>query len=278
MPSQPDITVFIPVRNCERFIGEAIESVLNQTYTDLKLVVSDNASTDGTVEVVRRYMDDPRLVLIERPENIGMVGNCEACLGSLDTPYYMFLCSDDMLLVRNALATAREVLATQDSVRAVYSHILFVDESGQILARRRFRDEGLIDSALLARRSVVSLRNCFGVPILGRSSAARAYQLDDRLSYVGDADMSIATSLGGDIYRIPELTIALRYHDTNATGELHFHAYAQFRLLAAKRRIRLGRCERWRMGMNGCSVPVMKSLFFLYARLRARLRRAYGKP
>ena len=185
----------------------------------------------------------------------------------------MFLCSDDLLLTPGALEKARAVLEGDDGVRAVYSHIEFVDELGDVLARRRFREEGVIDSAVLARRSVVSLRNCFGVPILGRSPAARAYRLDERLSYVGDVDMSIATSFGGRVYRIPEFAIALRYHDANATGALHFDACAQFRLLAAKRGVSLGRYERWRMRVSGCGVPLMKSIFCLYARLRSRLRR-----
>src|SRR5262249_1338517 len=57
--------------NRERFIGEAIESVLAQTFTDFELVVVDDASEDRTVEVARRYMTDPRVRVVVNDHNLG---------------------------------------------------------------------------------------------------------------------------------------------------------------------------------------------------------------
>ena len=53
----PRVTVGLPVFNGERYLSEAIESVLAQTFEDFEVVVSDNASTDGTAEIARRYAE-----------------------------------------------------------------------------------------------------------------------------------------------------------------------------------------------------------------------------
>src|SRR6476646_10618157 len=66
------VSVFIPTYNRARLLGFAIESVLAQTYGDFELVVSDNASTDETPDVVAGF-DDPRLEYVRQPENLGLL-------------------------------------------------------------------------------------------------------------------------------------------------------------------------------------------------------------
>lgn len=66
----PKVSVIIPTYNGAEFLGEAIESVLNQTYWNLELIVVSDASPDNTSEVIKRY-SDPRLIYIEHPQNRG---------------------------------------------------------------------------------------------------------------------------------------------------------------------------------------------------------------
>lgn len=66
----PAITVFIPAYNCAPYIGEAIDSILGQSFTDFELLIIDDGSTDGTCEVIERCTD-PRLRLLRNPENRG---------------------------------------------------------------------------------------------------------------------------------------------------------------------------------------------------------------
>lgn len=67
---RPLISVIMPAYNVEKYIGQAIESVLNQTYTNLELVICDDASTDRTCEIVESYAD-PRIVLCHEESNTG---------------------------------------------------------------------------------------------------------------------------------------------------------------------------------------------------------------
>ena len=274
MPTQPDITVFIPVRNCERFIGEAIESVLGQTYTDLKLVVADNCSDDATPEVVGRYLDDPRVLLVRREQDLGHIGNFNACLESLDTPYYMILCSDDVLYTPRALERASGVLDGDSGVPAVYSDLVYIDEGGRTLARRRFGRYGRLSSRELGRRSVISTRNWFGIPVLVRSEAARGYRYDRDVFYAADVDFSLYTARGGDVYRIDDLLIANRYHDTNLSRTVHSSCYLEMRRIAEKHGIELSPAERLRMHLNRSWVSLQKAAFLLWVRVRGR----FGAP
>jgi glycosyltransferase involved in cell wall biosynthesis len=66
----PEVTVLMPVYNCKSFVREAIESILDQTFTNFELIVIDDASTDGTAEIVQSY-NDPRIVFIQKPQNTG---------------------------------------------------------------------------------------------------------------------------------------------------------------------------------------------------------------
>ena len=63
VPVMPLVTVSMPAFNSERYIAEAIESVLAQTYTNYELIIVDDGSTDGTREVINRYKD-PRIIKI----------------------------------------------------------------------------------------------------------------------------------------------------------------------------------------------------------------------
>ena len=72
----PRVTVGLPVFNGERYLSEAIESVLAQTFEDFEVVVSDNASTDGTAEIARRYAErDARVRYVRNATNVGPIEN-----------------------------------------------------------------------------------------------------------------------------------------------------------------------------------------------------------
>lgn len=90
------ITVGIPTFNRADLLREAIESVLEQTYPDFRLIVSDNASTDETQAVVAS-VSDTRLEYARAEENIGMIGNFNRVMELAETEFVMLLPDDDRL-------------------------------------------------------------------------------------------------------------------------------------------------------------------------------------
>ena len=97
----PLVTVVIPCYNQAHFLGEAIESVLSQTYPNLEIIVVDDGSTDNTAEVGERYGNRVRVV---RQENQGLSGARNSGFKEAQGEYMVFLDADDRLLP-GALAT-----------------------------------------------------------------------------------------------------------------------------------------------------------------------------
>ena len=90
------VTVGIPTFNRADLLRETIESVLGQTYRNFRVIVSDNASTDETQEVVAS-VSDARLEYVRADKNIGMIGNFNRLIKLTDTEFLMLLPDDDCL-------------------------------------------------------------------------------------------------------------------------------------------------------------------------------------
>src|SRR5216117_733352 len=72
----PRVSMAVPVYNGERYLGEALDSLLAQTYHDFELIICDNASTDGTGEIARSYASmDERVRYVRNERNLGLAGN-----------------------------------------------------------------------------------------------------------------------------------------------------------------------------------------------------------
>jgi len=71
MSNNPKISVLMPAYNAERYIGEAIESILRQTFTDYELIIVDDGSTDATWEIIQKYAKkDKRIVFVQNKQKL----------------------------------------------------------------------------------------------------------------------------------------------------------------------------------------------------------------
>jgi glycosyltransferase involved in cell wall biosynthesis len=269
----PLITVVIPVRNGSNFIRTAIESVLCQTYQAVRVFVSDNCSEDDTESIVRAYQaTDNRIMYVRHPENIGMLNNFNFCLRNIKTPYAVLLPHDDYFCSDTALEKALAIIQQSASIATVYSHMKFVDDWGQTIAIKRYKDTGLANSEVLLRQSIITTRNMYGLPVLIRSSAMARVEFDERFTYAGDVEWSYAIAHGQNIYRIDEVLIANRFHGGNATPRIAKFANKQFRLLAEKYGITLTKTELFQNMIYAPLVVIQKMLFFRWLALRKLFR------
>ncbi len=97
MKNSPIFSVIMPAYNCERFISEAIESVLNQSFQEFELIIVDDASTDRTAERVEAFNDD-RIHFIRNEKNIGVSETRNRAIALSKGLYIAFLDSDDAWL------------------------------------------------------------------------------------------------------------------------------------------------------------------------------------
>lgn len=91
------ITIGMPVFNDVDFIEESILSVLNQTFKDFELIISDDGATDGSELICLKYAElDERVTYIRQPKNLGISKNMEFLLNQANTPYFMWAGDDDL--------------------------------------------------------------------------------------------------------------------------------------------------------------------------------------
>src|SRR3954470_23138397 len=94
----PRVTIGLPVYNGARYLAEAIESVLAQTFTDFELVISDNASTDATAAIALQYAArDPRVRYSRNRENIGSARNFGRAFELATGEFFKWMASDDLI-------------------------------------------------------------------------------------------------------------------------------------------------------------------------------------
>ena len=130
--SGPKVTIAIPTFNRRDYLEAALRSSLAQTYANLEVIVSDNASTDGTPQLLAGF-SDPRLVTLRQDTNLGMMGNWDACLARASGTYFILL-SDDDLLEPEAIATMVDAFSAPGSaaVGAVYVQARIIGPRGEL--------------------------------------------------------------------------------------------------------------------------------------------------
>lgn len=96
MNLKPLVSIGIPAYNAEKTVDACIKSVLNQTYRNIEIIISDNCSSDSTVAICRKYARlDTRISLVVQEENIGPVANFDLVLSKSTGTYFMWLAADD---------------------------------------------------------------------------------------------------------------------------------------------------------------------------------------
>ncbi|HEY9660554.1 MAG TPA: glycosyltransferase, partial [Allocoleopsis sp.] len=97
--SPPQISVLMAVYNGSRYVAEAIESILNQTFTDFEFLIIEDGSTDNTVQILQDYANrDPRIKLIQNEQNIGLTKSLNKGLKLAQGKYIARQDADDVSL------------------------------------------------------------------------------------------------------------------------------------------------------------------------------------
>ena len=128
---EPLVTVGLPVRNGSKFIAQAVESVLHQTYRNLELVISDNASSDNTGDIVQSYARrDSRVRYYRLDHDVGMAANFNRLVGLASGEYFKWICHDDYISTEFIAACITPLLETPRAITVIPS-VAVVDAFGR---------------------------------------------------------------------------------------------------------------------------------------------------
>lgn len=94
----PKVTVYVPVWNTEKYVKACLDSILGQSYEDMEIIISDDGSTDGSLDICREYMSkDSRILLLERGEPHGSCGDINYALEKATGEFACKMDSDDIM-------------------------------------------------------------------------------------------------------------------------------------------------------------------------------------
>src|SRR5581483_2973961 len=186
---------------------------LAQSFGDLELVISDNCSTDATVELVRRYTD-PRIRLLESDRNVGAIGNWNRVRVEARGRYVKLLAHDDVLYPSCLERQVAPMEHDDDSV-LVAGRRDVVDDAGRVLiAGRGLPGMSGRYRGLDTLRSIVRTgTNLIGEPpfsLIRRDALERCKPLSDERPYLVDVDLWCHLLQLGDLFALPETVGAFR--------------------------------------------------------------------
>lgn len=221
---KPLVSVCIPAYNSSEYIADTIESILNQTYTNLELVVVDDCSKDNTAEIVEGYAArDSRVRLVRNEKNLGMTGNWTKAVRETKGEYVKLICADDILYPESIRKELTACLRHPD-VTLVTSDSSLINEEGTRTARyNRFPVGGLHNGKKIAKLSLV-LWSFFGPPcdtFFPRKSFDNAGgYFDPQFPFILDLDMWLRMAYQGKVYVIKEELNGFRTRNDSNTGNL----------------------------------------------------------
>jgi glycosyltransferase involved in cell wall biosynthesis len=213
------VSLALPVYNGERFVAEAIRSILEQDYADFELLITDNASTDGTEEICRALAaKDRRIRYIRNERNLGAAGNFNLGFERTSGEYFKW-CAHDDLLSSNYLSECVRALDADPTVVTAYGKLVGIDENGTVTPYveqhpRRIYGLPAVQRFRMLLPVHVLVAAVFG---LNRRSVLRKTALH-KPYYGSDCVLLSEIVLLGEIQRLPNAILYNREHPSRSVN------------------------------------------------------------
>jgi len=208
------ITVVLPVFNGERYLGQAIDSVLQQTFPDFEFLIIDDGSEDSSVEIIRRY-SDPRIRLLRHEGNRGLVATLNEGLSQARGDYIARMDADDVCRP-NRLFLQVQWLDDHPDHAVVGSFVQRIDADGALLP------DWIVDRKTATpeeiRRTLIK-HNCLAHPTtMLRRSALNGLAYDPRARHAEDYELWLqVVSRDQKMAKIPVALLLYRIHSDSVT-------------------------------------------------------------
>lgn len=223
----PKISLGMPVYNGKNYIEQAICSILDQTYSDFEIIISDNASGDGTEDICRYYSGiDNRVRYFRNDTNIGAAKNFNRTVLLAKGKFFKWAAHDD-ILAPDYLKKCLQVLEQDDSLILCFPMTIIVNQYGDPIRKYEISMKNISSERVDMRFRDLVLINHWGIEIFGlmRKDYIKATNL--LATYPGsDRTFMAELSLKGRFYEIPEYLFYSRDHSERSirTGTVRSRA------------------------------------------------------
>lgn len=220
------ISVVVVTYNSSSFITETLESIKDQRWENIEVIITDDSSTDNTLEICRRWLDlnnnhFKRTEVISSHINTGLSLNCNRGLQSSRGKWVKFIAGDDLLLP-SSLENYFRFVDSNNAIKVVISNIKIIGEhAGFIMIDEKF-------GRLKARSQLRYILENLGPPLgpsafFHRETLLSAGGFDERIPMLEDYPLSINLSnLGIRIYHLNDICVAYRMHRNSISNTRGF--------------------------------------------------------
>ena len=234
--NSPTVSVVLPVFNCEKYIGAAIESIVTQTYRDFELVIVNDGSTDNTESIVRKF-SDPRIIYQKNEKNSGLIYTLNKAIETSKGKYIARMDSDDISLP-DRLQQQCEFLEQHPDVGIVATTIINIDDNDRQLGAWELDRKTVSHSTI---RKAMLRENCISHPsVMGKAELFHRFPYQEQQKNVEDYDLWLRL-LANNIQfaKIANPLLLYRIHEASVTSVVlknkNFffkHLHMKLRLLA----------------------------------------------
>lgn len=215
------IDILLATYNGEKFVKEQIESILNQTYENFNLIISDDASTDNTLNILEEYeKKDTRIKVFKKEKNKGLIDNFEFLLKNVTSDYFMFSDQDDIWKKDKIEKSINKL--KEESLGLVYTDLEIVDEKLNVIYPSYWKYKQIYKKIIKYNNFEALYLNNFvtGCTILAKSKYIKDILPLPRNSkfVLHDYWTALIISAKDKISYVEEPTIQYRQHKNNRVG------------------------------------------------------------
>lgn len=215
----PEVSLGLPVYNGEKYLAQALDSVLGQSHSDFELIVSDNASMDWSRDIIRGFArKDSRIRFYRQPFNIGIARNFNFIVRQARAPYFKYISANDEY-APELLAECLDVLRGDDTAVLCFGRTRFIDDKGE---RRDLYEERAVADMQdpIARYDAIRSRLGLNTPIQsGVMRLAALRHCGDLGNYPNsDTVLTAALALYGRFAQLPQIHFFRRWGREGASS------------------------------------------------------------
>lgn len=230
------ISIIIITHNRENFLPIAIESVLGQKFSDFELIIIDDASTDNTENVIKKYLEDGRVNYIKIPKAVSIAEVRNSAWAYVNGKYIAVLDSDDIWIDDLKLAKQFNYLESHPEVVVVGSGAILINDNGEEI-NKIVKPTTDIE----IRKDFLTKNPFFHSSVMYRYEAVKKIGgYDEKIKFGEDLDLLLQLGKIGEMYNFSEEMIKYRVHNDNESSKHFIGAILDVFKVIAKNRKKYG--------------------------------------
>lgn len=268
----PLVSICIPSYNSGKYIKTTVLSCLAQTYLNIEIVVSDDCSTDNTIEVLESICDN-RIRVIKHSSNQGLTRNWNASVESAKGEYIKLLCADDVIS-SSCIEVQLDALISNDGISLVSCNSSVIDSDSKILFKRRnINKRGRNNGKFAIIRSCLFGTNLIGEPMVGmfrKKDFDSSGKFDGDNPYLIDFDFWVKMLSKGDLYVVGQTLASFRVSGDSISSKLNFRQFNYFCSYMKKLRVggNINYLVYFIACINSLILTILRNFVFKFIRLK----------